>query len=115
MGNERRPRIYLITTIVSEQNRMVTNQETVQCTMLSQCGKKVPFKGKKRTVAGYYSVGIQKAVDQQWTQHCEEESRIAAWNLHKGILKIRGTYQENKDTFFKSKTVYRTLSDRNQP
>ena len=31
--------------------------------------------------------------------HCEEQSRIAAWKLHKSIYKIRGTYQENKDTF----------------
>ena len=38
------------------------------------------------------------------TQHCEEQARVAVWELHTIIFKIRGTCQENKDTFFESKT-----------
>ena len=30
---------------------------------------------------------------------------MASWELHESIYKVRGTYQENKETFFKSKTV----------
>ena len=33
---------------------------------------------------------------QQWTQHCEEESRIAAWELHKIIFNLHRTFLEKK-------------------
>ena len=42
---------------------------------------------------------------QQWTQHCKEQARAATWELHNIIYKIRRPHQENKDTFFKNKTV----------
>ena len=41
-------------------------------------------------------------VHQQWTQRCEEESRNAAWKLHKSMYHNRVTYQENTDTLFKT-------------
>ena len=47
---------------------------------------------------------------QQWTKLCVEESRIAAWKLHKHFYTIRGTYKENKDAFFKTKTVTGAIS-----
>ena len=39
---ERRPRRDVLSTIHSEENRMATNKETVQSTLLSQCGKTLP-------------------------------------------------------------------------
>ena len=36
---------------------------------------------------------------------CEEQARVAAWDLHKHMYKILGTYQENKDILSKTKTV----------
>ena len=32
----------------------------------------------------------------QWTQHCDEDSRIAAWRPHKHNYTIRGTYQKTR-------------------
>ena len=49
---------------------------------------------------------------QQWTQHSEEEYRIAAWRLHNIIYRTRGTYQETKDTFFKNKDRYGAVSQK---
>ena len=115
MRIERRPRIYVLSTIASEENRMATNKETIQSAILSQCGKTLLHERMKRTIVGFFSVGIQKRSQSErrslwgfaspWTHHCEEESRIAAWKLHKNIYNIRGTHQENKETFLKSQTV----------
>ena len=45
---------------------------------------------------------------QQWTPHCEEVAGVAAWELRTIIHKIRGTYQENKDTFLQTRAISRT-------
>ena len=71
---------------------------------MSQCGKALPSRERK-TIAGCYSLGIQKRSEisnaiafafqnshQQWTQQCEEESRRAAWKQHKSIYNI--TFEE---------------------
>ena len=47
---------------------------------------------------------------QQWTEQCEEQVRVAAWDLLNIIYKIRGTHQGNKDTFLKTKTVTGAIS-----
>ena len=47
---------------------------------------------------------------QKWTQLCEEQARVAAWELHKHVDRICVTYQENKDTNFKTKTIAGTTS-----
>ena len=109
---ERRPRIYVLGTILIQNGWRPTKKQF--SAILSKCGKTFPCKGKKRTFTGYYSLEIQKKdrypnaptcedVHQQWTQHGEEESRIAAWNMHRHIFKIRGTHQEDKDTLFRTK------------
>ena len=36
--------------------------------------------------------------DPNWTDWCEEYARKAAWNRAKVLYKIRGPYQENRDT-----------------
>ena len=43
-------------------------------------------------------------VHQQWTEHCEDQARVAAGELHNIICETRVTQQENKDTFLKTKT-----------
>ena len=57
---ERRPRIDVLSAFDSEENWMVTNSETLQSALLSQCGKHLPRKRKNRNVAGHHSVEIQK-------------------------------------------------------
>ena len=57
---------------------------------------------------------LYEDLHQQWTPHCEEESRIAVWRPHKSICKIRGTYQGNKDTYDKQDWYRSYLSVRNQ-
>ena len=42
---------------------------------------------------------------QQWTQHAEEQARVAARELHNIKYKIRGTYQEKKDTFLNQRVL----------
>ena len=89
---ERQPRIYVLSTIDSEENWMATNKETFQSATLSQCGETLPYKRKTWTIAGCCSVEIQidrnpdtptcEDVHPQWTQHCEEESRIATRKPH---------------------------------
>ena len=49
-------------------------------------------------------------VHQQWTQQCEEESRIAARRLHTNFYKIHVTYEAHKNTFYNTKTVTGAIS-----
>ena len=51
-----------------------------------------------------------------WTQHCEEDGPVAAWELHTIIYNIRRTNQANKDACFKLEHCYWSyLPDRNRP
>ena len=46
-----------------------------------------------------------KILHQQWTQHCEEQARVAAWELHTHVYKNPGDVR-----FFKTKTVTGAIS-----
>ena len=113
---ERRPRIYVLSTNDSEENRMATNKENnSECDIVAL--RKDTFCTRERKGPSLASLQWESKNDrnpnaptcvdlhQPWTHHCEEESQIAAWKLHKSIYNIRGTYQENKETFLKSQTV----------
>ena len=51
---ERRPRIYVLSAIDSEENRMATNIETLQSAILSQYEKTLPYERKKKPSLGVF-------------------------------------------------------------
>ena len=104
---------YVLSTIDTEENWMHPDREAIQSSILSQCGEILPCsrgRERERTIARKNPARTRndrnpnapayEDLHQQWTQHCEERARVAAWELHKTVYKIRGTYQENKDAFF---------------
>ena len=98
---------------------MATNKDTIQNAILSKCGKTPPCKRKKRTLAGrvfsgdpktiairtlrLVTIGINRGRNIVKTNHESQQQDTR-------ICKIRGTYQENKDTFFKNKRLTQELS-----
>ena len=67
---------------------------TVQSNLL----KVGAYKRNNGTIGGHFQwvsendrYPTHEDLHQQWTQHCDYESRNAAWKLHKSIDKILGT------------------------
>ena len=50
-----------------------------------------------------HTLQVHEERDPNWTDWSEEYARNAAWKRAKELYNIRGTYQENKDTFFRPK------------
>ena len=101
---------------------MATNEETDQSSTLSHCGKDTAVQEKEKDLQCVLFSGSRKKdrnrnaptcddLHQQWTQLCEEP-RIAACRLLKHVYKICGTYQDNNDTLFKTKTATGAISRR---
>ena len=69
--------------------------------MLLQCGKTLPRNHRNPNDFTF------KDLHQQWCQHCEAQAQVAQGGnrTHFFQKKTSGTYQENKDTFFKTKSV----------